>query len=191
MRGLVMYCKAFVIDLESRRVHLAGSTPHPDDAFVRHVARVLTGADDGVLRGSRTLICDRDAKWSIAFRQTLADAAIRVVQTPFQAPNCNAYEERFVRSIKEECLNRVVIFNEAHLRRTLTAFATHDHRERNHQGLHDRLIMPERLAPRGADGPVRCRATGWAPTLLSSSRMTVRSSFRIVRHASRCQWRSV
>jgi transposase InsO family protein len=99
--GRVTYYTAFVIDLESRRVHLAGSTPHPDDAFVGQVARVLTGADDGVLRGSRTLIYDRDTKWSIAFRQTLADAGIRVVQTPFQAPNCNAYAERFVRSIKE------------------------------------------------------------------------------------------
>ena len=97
VRGLVTYYTAFVIDLESRRVHLVGSTPYPDDAFVCQVARVLTGADEGVLRGSRILICDPDTKWS--FRQTLADAGIRVAQTPFQAPNCNAYAERFVRSI--------------------------------------------------------------------------------------------
>lgn len=125
VRGLVTYYTAFVIDLESRRVHLVGSTPHPDDAFMGQVARVLTSADDGVLRGSRIFICDRDTKWSAAFRRILADAGIRVVQTPFQAPNCNAYAERFVRSIKEECLNRVVILGEAHLRRTLTAFAAH------------------------------------------------------------------
>ena len=87
----------------------------------------------------------------------LADAGIRVVQTPFRAPNCNAYAERFVRSIKEECLNRIVVLGEAHLRRTLTAFAAHYHGERNHQGLHDRLIAPERLAPPDADGAVRCR----------------------------------
>jgi len=68
--------------------------PHPDDAFVRQVARVLTGADDGVLGGHRILICDRDTKWSAAFRRTLADGGIRVVQTPFQAPNCNAHAER-------------------------------------------------------------------------------------------------
>ena len=107
VRGLVTYYTAFVIDLESRRVHLVRSTPYPDDAFVGQVARVLTGADDGVLRGCRILIRDRDTKWSATFRRTLADAGIRVVQTPFQAPNCNAYAERFVRSIKEECLNRV------------------------------------------------------------------------------------
>jgi putative transposase len=157
VRGLVTYYTAFVIDLESRRVHLVGSTPYPDDAFVCQVARILTGADDGVLRGSRILICDRDTKWSATFRRTLADAGIRVVQTPFQAPNCNAYAERFVRSIKDECLNRVIVLGEAHLRRTLTAFAAHYHRERNHQGLHDRLIAPERLAPADTVGPVRCR----------------------------------
>jgi putative transposase len=138
-------------------VYLVGSTPYPDNAFVRQVARVLTGADDGVLQGYRILICDRDTKWSAAFHRTLADVGIRVVQTPFQAPNCNAYAERFVRSIKEACLNRVGVLGEAHLRRTLTAFAAHYHRERNHQGLHDRLIAPERLAPPGAGGPVRCR----------------------------------
>ena len=93
----------------TRRVHLMGSTPHPDDAFACQVARVLTAADDGVLRGHRILICDRDTKWSKPFRQTLADGGIRVVQTPFQAPNCNAYAERFVRSIKEECLNHVIV----------------------------------------------------------------------------------
>jgi hypothetical protein len=76
---------AFVIELESRRVHLVGSTPYPDDAFVHQVAGVLTGADDGVLRGYRILICDRDTKWSAASRRTLADVGIRVVQTPFQA----------------------------------------------------------------------------------------------------------
>jgi putative transposase len=158
VRGLVTSYTLFVIELESRRVHLVGSTPHPDDAFVRQVARVLTGANDGVLGGYRILICDRDTKWSAAFRRTLADIGIRVVQTPFQAPNCSAHAERFVRSIKEECLDRVIVLGEAHLRRTLTAFVAHYHRERNHQGLHDRLIAPERLVPPGVGGPVQCRA---------------------------------
>ena len=149
---------ALVIELESRRVHLMGSTPHPDDAFMVQVARVMTSADDGVLRGRRIFICDRDTKWSGAFRRILADAGIRVVQTPFQAPNGNAHAERFVRSIKEECLRQVIILGEAHLRRTLTAFMAHYHQERNHQGLDDRLIAPECLAPPGADRAVQCRA---------------------------------
>jgi putative transposase len=156
--ALVTYYTLFVIELDSRRVHLEGSTPHPNDAFMGQVARVLTSADDGVLGGHRVFICDRDTKWSATFRRTLADRGIRVVQTPFQAPNCNAHAERFVRSIKEEWLHRVVVLGEAHLRRTLTAFMTHYHRERNHQGLHDRLITPDRLAPAGAGGHVSYRA---------------------------------
>jgi transposase InsO family protein len=157
VRGLVTYYTLFVIELKSRRVHLVGSTPHPDDAFMGQVARGLTSADDGVLSGHRIFICDRDTKWSAAFRQTLADRGIRVVQTPFQAPNCNAHAERFVRSIKEECLDRVIVLGEAHLRRTLTAFIAHYHQERNHQGIDDRLIAPERLAPPGTRGYVYCR----------------------------------
>ena len=90
-----------------------------------------------------------------AFRQTLADGAISVMQTPYYAPNCNAHAERFVRSIKEECLDRLVFLGEAHLRRTLSEFVAHYHRERNHQGLHDRLIAPETLG--SPDAPVRCR----------------------------------
>ena len=70
----------------------------------------------------------------------LADVGIRAVQTPFQAPNCNAYAERFVRSIKEECLNRVIPFGERQLRQTIAGYASHYHRERNHQGIENRLI---------------------------------------------------
>jgi putative transposase len=88
----------------------------------------------------------------------LADVGIRVVVTPFQAPNGNAHAERFVRSIKKECLSRVVVLGEAHVRRTLTEFVAHYHQERNHQGIHDRLIAPERLASPGVKGPVQCRA---------------------------------
>jgi len=110
----------FVIELESRRVHLLGSTPHPNDAFILQVARTLTDADEGPLLGHRFLICDRDTKWSGAFCQTLAAAGIRVVRTPYRAPNCNAHAERFVRSIKEECLDRLVLLGDSHLRRTLT-----------------------------------------------------------------------
>jgi transposase InsO family protein len=78
-----------------------------------------------------------------------------VIQTPYAAPNCNAYAERFVRSIKEECLERLVVLGEGHLRRTLVAFTEHYHRERNHQGLQDRLIMPEPTGP--PHGAIRCR----------------------------------
>ena len=140
-RGLVTYYTVFVIDLASRRVHIVGSTPHPNDLFMGQVARTLTAADDGRLVDHRVLICDRDAKWSTPLRDRLSEAGIRVVQTPYQAPNANAYAERFVRSIKHECLNRVIPFGERHLRRTIAEFIEHYHRERNHQGLANELIV--------------------------------------------------
>jgi transposase InsO family protein len=154
-RGLVTYYTVLVIDLATRQVHLMGSTPHPDDAFVGQVARTLTHAGDGALVDHRILICDRDSKWSEAFRHTLAAAGVRVVHTPLRAPNANAFAERFVRSIKEECLDRLVILGEAHLRRALREFATHYHHERNHQGLHDQLIAPAPTGP--PNGAIRCR----------------------------------
>jgi hypothetical protein len=155
VRGLVTYYTVFVIELESRRIHMAGSTPHPDDAFVLQVARAITDPGDGMLRGHRVLICDRDTKWSLAFRQLLGDVGVRVVQTPYRAPNCNAHAERFVRTIKEECLDRLVLIGEARLRRTLTEFGAYYHGERNQMGIQNRLIAPEPTGPPGA--AVRCR----------------------------------
>src|SRR5687767_6119488 len=139
-RGLVTYYTVFVIDLASRRVHVLGSTPHPSELFMDQVARMVTAADDGLLVGHRVLICDRDRKWSRAVRRRFADAGIRVVLTPARAPNANAYAERFVRSIKEECLDRMIPLGERHFRHALTEFVEHYHRERNHQGLDNRLI---------------------------------------------------
>jgi putative transposase len=101
------------------------------------------------------LICDRDRKWSRAVREFLEQEHVRIIQTPFRAPNCNAYAERFVRSIKEECLNRVVPLGERHLRRTIADFVAHYHRERNHQGISNELIQP--LGRSRSHGPVRCR----------------------------------
>jgi putative transposase len=154
-RGLVTYYTVFVIDLASRRVHLVGSTPHPDDLFMLQVARTLTAPDEGALVDHRVLICDRDAKWSAPVRHLLNESGIRVVQTPYQAPNANAYAERFVRSIKAECLDRVVPFGEGHLRRTLAQFVTHYHGERNHQGLGNELV--DRAPPPERVGVIRRR----------------------------------
>ena len=87
-RGLVTYYTVFVIDLASRRVQIVGSTPHPDELFMRQVGRTLTAAEDGLLRDHRVLICDRDRKWSGEVRQLLDEAGIRVVQTPLPGAEC-------------------------------------------------------------------------------------------------------
>ena len=107
---------------------------------MRQMVRTVTAADDGSLVQHRLLICDRDTKWSAPVRARMAEAGIHVVQTPLQAPNANAYAERFVRSIKQECLNRVIPFGDRHLRRMIAEYVEHYHRERNHQGLANELM---------------------------------------------------
>ncbi len=154
-RGLVTYNTVFVLDVASRRAQILGSTRHPDALFLQLVVRSLLSADDDLLRSLRWLICDRDRKWSLAFRQCLDESGVHVVQTPFQAPNANAYAERFVRSLKHECLDRVTPFGEGHLRRTIAEFVEHYHRERNHQGLGNQLI--ERAGVADGIGRIRWR----------------------------------
>jgi transposase InsO family protein len=154
-RGLITYYTLFVIDLRSRRVHVAGSTPTPDARFMAQAARRLTDTVDGFLAGHRILICDRDAKWTDRFHRIVQGAGVRIVLTPVQAPNANAYAERFVRSIREECLDRLILFGEHRLLRALDEFVAHYHGERNHQGLGNALIVPELDPSRGPR--VRCR----------------------------------
>jgi transposase InsO family protein len=155
LRGLVTYYTVFVIELQSRRVHILGSTPHPNEAFMLQIARHFTHPTDRVVGRRCFLICDRDPKWSTTVRHLLETSGVRVIQTPFRAPNCNAHAERFVRSIKEECLNRVIPLGEGHFRRTLAEFAAHYHRERNHQGLGNELI--DGVPDARHSGPVRRR----------------------------------
>ena len=121
-RGLMTYDVAVLLDLESRRIQVIGCTPHPNEAFVIQCLRQNVG-DTGLLSDGRLLICDRDPKWSSGVAEWLATAGVRVVRTPPAAPNCNAYAKRFVRSVKEECLDRIVPLGERHLRRTLHEFA--------------------------------------------------------------------
>jgi putative transposase len=147
--GLVTYYTLFVIDLRSRRIHVAGSTPNPDAAFMAQAARRLTDAVDGFLMGHRVLICDRDSKWTEGFQRVVQGAGVRIVLTPVQAPNANAHAERFVRSIRAECLDRLILFGERRLLRALDEFVPHYHGERNHQGLGNELITP---AAAGAGG---------------------------------------
>jgi putative transposase len=154
-RGLVTYYTLFVIDLRTRRVHPAGSTPDPEAFFMAQVARRLTDAVDGFLAHHRVLLCDRDTKWTEEARRILEGAGVEVVRAPLQAPNANAHAERFVRSIREECLERLILFGERRLLRALDEYAAHYHGERNHQGLGNELITPETRPLRGAH--VHCR----------------------------------
>ena len=119
------------------------------------VARNLTDAVDGFLLQHRFLICDRDTKFTDHFRRTLKDSGVGTLLTPYRAPNCNAFAERFVRSIKAECLGRMIFFGEQSLRRAIREYAEHYHLERPHQGLGNRVI--ERTGPRATSSiAVQC-----------------------------------
>jgi transposase InsO family protein len=104
----VTYYTLFVIDVATRRVRILGSTPHPEALFMQQVVRTLTMAGASTLAVPQVVICDRDRKWSRDVQHRLREAGIRVVLIPERAPHANAYAERFVRSIKEECLDRLI-----------------------------------------------------------------------------------
>ena len=155
VRGLITHYTVFVIELHSRRVQVLGSTPNPDEAFVVQTMRHLTGDVDGVLHRDRILICDRDRKWSAAVERFLATAGVGVIKTPALGPNCNAHAERFVRSIREKCLNRVIPLGEGHLRQTLAEFVAHYPRRTEPSGLDNELI--DRPPQQTVGDPVRRR----------------------------------
>ncbi len=141
-RGLVTFYTFFVIHLATRRVEIAGTTPHPDGIFMAQIAKNLTDPIDGFLTDMRFLIRDNDGKFSGGFDGILQDEGIDIVRTPYRAPNANAYAERFVRTIKYECLNRMIFFGVAALRRAQSEFLAHYNRERNHQGIANQIIEP-------------------------------------------------
>ncbi|MBM4319817.1 MAG: transposase family protein [Deltaproteobacteria bacterium] len=154
--GLVRFSVLFVMQLKTRTVEIAGITSQPSEAWMMQVARNLTDAVDGFLLDMRYLILDRDPLYTAAFRQMLKDSGVEVVRLPARSPNLNAFCERHVLSIKSECLSRIVLLGEAHLRVAIGQYLEHYHGERPHQGLGNRLILqPDK--PTAATGPVRCR----------------------------------
>jgi putative transposase len=129
--------------LPSRRVQVAGITPHPTAAFMQQWARQLAGPFDGFLLGKRYLLHDRDTKFTQAFDGSLKDSGVEAVVLPPRSPNLNAHCERFVRSIKEEALTQMVMLGERSLSYATQQYLVHYHTERNHQGLDNQLIARE------------------------------------------------
>ena len=142
-KGLTRFLVLFLVDLSSRRVEIAGLTRDANGSWMSQVARNLSDAAEGFLIGKRYLIHDRDPLFTAEFLEMLKSTGVRPVKLPPRSPNLNAYAERFVRTIKESCLERMVLFGEGSLRKATHEFVTHYHRERNHQGLGNRLIMRE------------------------------------------------
>ncbi len=109
---------------------------------------------DGTL-AARFLIRARDAKFLASFDTVLESEGLTIIQTPYRAPKANAFAERWIRSVREECLDRVLIVNECHLRRVLTEYIAYYNQRRPHQGIGQECPVPSKRGQ--ADGPVRCR----------------------------------
>ncbi|TWT66254.1 Integrase core domain protein [Posidoniimonas polymericola] len=153
-RGLITFYLLFVIQPKTRRAYFAGCTTAPNDAWMQQIGRNLIDDEDGFLKDSRLLIMDRDTKFSAAFRNTVGHGGVHSLRLPPKTPNLNAYIERLMRSIKEECLDRMIFFGEDALQNAVCEYLKHYHAERNHQGLDNRLIAdPEEPPP---DGLTRC-----------------------------------
>jgi transposase len=158
LRGLVTYYVLFFIRLESRRVEVAGITQHPNEAWMKQIARNVTMDEWGFLDNCSYLIHDRDTKYCQSFRDIVESGDVRTLPLPARSPNLNAFAERWVKSVKDECLSKLILFGEASLRRTLREYVVHYHVERNHQGKDNVLLFPVATkAMNHGDGSVGCK----------------------------------
>jgi putative transposase len=146
----------FFIHLASRKVHVAGVTPHPDERWMVQIARNVTMEQWGLLAPGQYLIHDRDGKYCPAFQQLIDTAGVKRVPLPPRSPKLNAYAERWVRSVKEECLARLILFGEASLQHALHEYVAHYHHQRNHQGKGNVLLFPSSSQKHPRVGPMQC-----------------------------------
>jgi putative transposase len=140
--GLMTYYVLSVMRVASRKVCIAGVTNSPDQRWMEQMARNLSSAQDGFLNGCRYLLHDRDTKFCPSFTKILEAVGIKAVKLPARSPNLNAHLERWHRSIKEECLSKMIFFGEASLRHVLSNYVEHYHGERNHQGKGNVILFP-------------------------------------------------
>jgi hypothetical protein len=142
-RGLVTLYILAVMHLKMRRVHIAGITPSAHATWMKQVCRNLTDAEDGFLQDASHVIVDRDTSFIVLRDFIEQNTATEVVLLPPKSPNLNAYMERWFRSLKSECLDRMIFFGERSLRNAVREYLAHYHAERNHQGLGNDLIDPD------------------------------------------------
>ncbi len=158
LRGLVTYYVLFFIHLESRKVEIAGVTPHPNERWMKQMARNVTMDGWGFLDNCRYLIHDRDTKYCESFRNIIESGDVKTLPLPARSPNLNAFSERWVKSVKDDCLSKLILFGETSLRRALCEYLVHYHAERNHQGKSNVLLFPTATkAMNRVDGSVGCK----------------------------------
>ena len=142
-RGIQRFFVLFFIELATRKVEIAGIAAAANGLWMRQIGRNLADPVDGILNGKRYLVHDRDPLFTADFLRMLADVGVKSVKLPPRTPNLNAHAERFVRTIKESCLERMILLGEESLRTAIRSFMAHYHAARNHQGLANRIISPE------------------------------------------------
>jgi putative transposase len=142
-RGLQRFVVLFFLELSTRRVEIAGIASAVTGLWMAQIARNLTDANDGILNRKRYLIHDRDPLFTAEFLELIGSVGVKSAKLPPRSPNLNAHAERFVRTIKESCLDRMILFGEGALRTAISQFLIHYLKERNHQGLANRIISPE------------------------------------------------
>src|SRR4029077_20041574 len=157
LKGLKTFYVLFFLHLESRRICLAGVTRHPDQEWMEQMARNVTMEATGFLAGKRYLLHDRDSKYCASFCELIEAEKIRTLALPPRSPNLNAFAERWVRSVKEECLSSLILFGEHSLKRALHHYEMHYHLERNHQGKDNLLLFPRSNRPMLQRGKVQRR----------------------------------
>jgi putative transposase len=151
------YYILFFIHLGSRQVHVAGVTPYPDARWMTQISRNVTMADWGFLEPGQYLLHDRDGKYCLAFQHIIDTAGVKRMPLPARSPNLNAFAERWVRSVKDEALSRLILFGERALHHTLKEYVTHYHGERPHQGKSNGVLMPAPAHVTTREYPIRCR----------------------------------
>ena len=154
--GLITYYVLFFIHIGTRKIIIAGITPHPNERWMKQIARNVTMDGWGFLSGCKYLIHDQDSKFCKFFQSIIASTGIKPIRLPPQSPRMNSYAERFVRSVKEECLRKLIFFEEESLRGALAEYTNHYHEERNHQGKNNLLLFPN---PKliSNKGKIKCR----------------------------------
>lgn len=146
----------FFIELGTRRVHFAGCTTYPTSTWVTQQARQFVWSIEQRTPPLRFIIHDRDSKFTDSFDAVFASEHIKIIRTPVRAPNANTYAERWVRSVREECLDKLLIWNETHLWHVMRDYVDYYNQSRPHQGIGQQTPVPQlKQKPVGA---IRCRS---------------------------------
>ena len=135
-------------------MHFAGTTANPNNFWTTQQARQIICKVEEEQRTFRFLIHDRDTKFTRLFDNVFRSVGIDIIRTPFRAPQANAYTERWIRSVRQECMDHILILNERHLRHVLTEYVAFYNASRPHQGINQQTPIP-RIEPKGTGAIVR------------------------------------